>query len=314
SGKDSLYRILSERLPLQPVVLYTTRPQRAHEQDGRDYHFIGHAELCAMRESGELIEERTYHTVMGDWTYCTAKGSVPLDTGDCLGIGTLESFEQLRDYFGAETVIPLYVEVEDGLRLQRALDRERAQEKPNYAELCRRFLTDTEDFSEEKLAHAGIVRRFQNLDLDACAAELTACITAKEVIKAFQICKLDESEKREYTLTMFPHFGEKLRPDGGIIDFENDIRLFYCGNGPYRESSNAYQFVFDYKGIAMNISISEKIVENDIYYSLLEVQGNGQLCIDEMKPFLREAIRIYGNQKYASHDSENSDRIHISFS
>ena len=66
-------------------------------------------------------------------------------------------------------------------RLQRALDRERAQEKPNYAELCRRFLTDTEDFSEEKLAHAGIVRRFQNLELEACVAELTAFIKANSV-------------------------------------------------------------------------------------------------------------------------------------
>ncbi|MBR3448503.1 MAG: guanylate kinase [Oscillospiraceae bacterium] len=178
SGKDSLYHILSEQLPLLPVVLYTTRPQRDHEQGGRDYHFIGQEALAAMRAAGELIEERTYHTVAGDWTYCTAKGSVPLEQGDCLGIGTLESFERLRDYLGAEAVIPLYIEVEDGLRLQRALDRERAQEKPNYAELCRRFLTDTADFSEEKLAHAGIVRRFRNLELKACAAELTAFITA----------------------------------------------------------------------------------------------------------------------------------------
>ena len=161
SGKDSLYHVLSERLPLLPVVLYTTRPKRAHEQDGRDYHFIGQTELAAMRASGELIEERTYHTVAGDWTYCTAKGSVPLAQGDCLGIGTPESFEQLRGYLGTDTVIPLYIEVEDGLRLQRALDRERAQEKPNYAELCRRFLTDTEDFSEEKLLEAGITRRYR---------------------------------------------------------------------------------------------------------------------------------------------------------
>ena len=178
SGKDTLYRLLLERLPLQPVVLYTTRPQRAHECDGRDYHFIGQAALSAMRDAGELIEERTYHTVMGDWTYCTASGSVPLESGDCLGIGTPESFEKLREYFGEDTVIPLYIEVEDGLRLRRALDRECAQEKPNYAELCRRFLTDSEDFSEEKLARAGIGRRFRNLDLEACAAELTEAIRA----------------------------------------------------------------------------------------------------------------------------------------
>ena len=127
---------------------------------------------------------------------------------------------------------------------------------------------------------------------------------------AFQICKLDELDKREYTITMFPRFGEKLKPNGGIIDFENDIRLFYYGNGPYSEPCNEYQFIFDYKGVAMNINISEKVVKNDIYYSLLKVEGNGQLCIDEIKPFLRDAISIYGTNKYAFSE-ENSDMIHF---
>ena len=31
-----------------------------------------------------------------------------------------------------------------------------------YAEMCRRFLADCEDFTEEKIAEAGIVRRFSN--------------------------------------------------------------------------------------------------------------------------------------------------------
>ena len=96
--------------------------------------------------------------------------------GSCLGIGTLESYRKLRACFGAETVIPLYIEVEDGIRLQRALDRERTQSEPKYAEMCRRFLTDTEDFSEAQLQSAGIVRRFQNLSLEACIAELEAYI------------------------------------------------------------------------------------------------------------------------------------------
>ena len=134
----------------------------------------------------------------------------------------------------------------------------------------------------------------------------------KEVIMAFRICTLDESEKREYTLTMFPRYGEKLRPNGGIIDSENDIRLFYYGNGPFREPCSEFQFIFDYKGVAMNINIFEKIKDNDIYYSIIEVKGNGQLSIDEIKPSLRDAIRIYGTGKYARHKNV-SDMIHISF-
>lgn len=176
SGKDTIYRELQRRLALRPLILHTTRPRRADEQDGREYYFIGQKELEDLRRSNSLIEERTYHTKEGDWTYCTAKNAVDPAAGSCLGIGTLESYRKLRACFGAETVIPLYIEVEDGIRLQRALDRERAQSEPKYAEMCRRFLTDTDDFSEAQLQSAGIVRRFQNLSLEACIAELEAYI------------------------------------------------------------------------------------------------------------------------------------------
>ena len=50
--------------------------------------------------------------------------------------------------------------------------RERAEKAPKYRELCRRFLADCEDFSEEKIAEAGITRRFQNDDLKRCRQEI----------------------------------------------------------------------------------------------------------------------------------------------
>lgn len=176
SGKDSVYQWLLRELPLKPVVLYTTRPRRANEQDGREYHFITEAQLCGMRAQSLLLESRTYHTEAGDWTYCTAKDAADLSAGSYLAIGTLESYLPIRAYYGAEAVVPLYLEVEDGIRLTRALERERQEEKPRYAELCRRFLADAEDYAEENLLRAGIVRRFRNLDFAACTAELRAYI------------------------------------------------------------------------------------------------------------------------------------------
>ena len=176
SGKDSVYQWLLRELPLKPVVLYTTRPRRANEQDGREYHFITEAQLCEMRAQSLLLESRTYHTEAGDWTYCTAKDAADLSAGSYLAIGTLESYLPIRAYYGAEAVVPLYLEVEDGIRLTRALERERQEEKPRYAELCRRFLADAEDYAEENLLRAGIVRRFRNLDFAACTAELRAYI------------------------------------------------------------------------------------------------------------------------------------------
>ena len=71
-------------------------------------------------------------------------------------------------------MIPILLTVDDGVRLQRALDRERGQEDPRYQELCRRFLADEEDFSEEKLEEAGITLKFSNENLVKCLGEVEA--------------------------------------------------------------------------------------------------------------------------------------------
>ena len=70
---------------------------------------------------------------------------------------------------GEDAVCPVYVQVEDGERLSRALNREREQENPRYEEMCRRFLADSVDFSEENIKNAGIVKRFSNNgSIDEC--------------------------------------------------------------------------------------------------------------------------------------------------
>ena len=176
SGKDHIYEHLLKEtsFDLKPLVLYTTRPIRSGEQDGREYFFVDEARLSRLREAGKIIEERMYSTVQGPWYYFTADdGQIDLEKQDYLGIGTLESYVKLKDYFGEQALVPLYVEVDDGLRLSRALERERGQKEPKYAEMCRRFLADCEDFSEENIAKAGIVRRFSNNTTpEACFSEI----------------------------------------------------------------------------------------------------------------------------------------------
>lgn len=178
SGKDTLYKEIAERLPrLKTVTTYTTRPIREGEENGREYYFVDEAQLKALESAGKVIELRAYDTVHGIWKYFTVDdGQVDLKTQDYLIIGTLESYEKIRTYYGKEQVVPLYVEVESGERLFRALARERIQEEPKYKELCRRFLADEEDFAEEKLRKLEINRRFENLDKDQCLKELIEVI------------------------------------------------------------------------------------------------------------------------------------------
>ena len=129
--------------------------------------------IADCRSLRKVIESRAYKTIYGIWTYFTADdGQIDLKNGNYLGIGTLESFQKMKNYYGKDSVIPIYIEVEDGERLIRAIRREQEQETPKYKELCRRFLADEEDFSEEKIKEAEIQKRFVNDDLDLCVKNI----------------------------------------------------------------------------------------------------------------------------------------------
>ena len=175
TGKDTMFQYLEENpeLDLKTVVLYTTRPIREGESEGVEYHFINEAQMERFLASGKVIEKRTYHTVCGDWSYMTIDdGQFDPKNYNYLAIGTLESYAKIREYFGPEVLVPIYIWVEDGDRLARALKRERKQAHPRIAEVCRRYLADEADFSEENLAAAGIDRRFENDDREATMAAI----------------------------------------------------------------------------------------------------------------------------------------------
>ena len=179
SGKDAIFRYLrdNKELGLKEIVPYTTRPMRKGEENGVGYYFVDQAAYEKMCQNGKVIESRTYETINGPWHYFTVDdGQIRLDRDNAILIGTLEVYNQMKRYFGEEQVVPLYIEVEDGLRLERALARERMQDVPNYAELCRRYLADRQDFSEEKFAEAGILKRYENIDFDACCREIVRAV------------------------------------------------------------------------------------------------------------------------------------------
>ncbi len=179
SGKDTIFKQLIERkdLKLKEFVLYTTRPIRCGETDGTEYYFVSEERYQELLAAGTIIEERAYKTVYGVWHYFTVDdGQINLKKCDYLVTGTLESYCSTRNYFGETAVIPIYIDLDDGIRLQRALDRERQQEKPKYKEMCRRFIADTEDFSEENINKANISKMFHNDDLNRCIEEIAAYI------------------------------------------------------------------------------------------------------------------------------------------
>ncbi|MCH5253905.1 MAG: guanylate kinase [Lachnospiraceae bacterium] len=184
SGKDTIYKRLLEQdiIKLCKIIPYTTRPIRAGERDGVEYFFTDEAGYQELLQKGGIIESRKYHTCHGIWRYFTVAGEkMDLSESSYLLIGTLETYEQVSRFYGKEKVLPVMIELDDGERLQRALDREKVQDSPRYEEMCRRFLADSEDFSSEKLAAAGITQTFNNDDLEKCLLKIIDYLKAYDV-------------------------------------------------------------------------------------------------------------------------------------
>ena len=183
SGKDTLFNEVNNYYngKLKPIVLYTTRPMREGEIEGKTYYFIDDKTLNEMKENNEIIESRSYNTVAGIWTYATTSRSIDLENNDYLTINTLEGFKSLKEYYGEDVIVPLYIQVDEDVRLRRAINREKKQireklkkqgieppkesnkEKytidesdPKIQEMRRRIEADSIDFSIEKRIEAGI--------------------------------------------------------------------------------------------------------------------------------------------------------------
>jgi len=174
TGKDTIGKQILKDANLKNIVLYTTRPIREGEVEGREYYFIDNQKFNELEDSGKVIEKRVYHTIHGDWTYATIDRNIDLVNNNYLILNTLEGYEKLVDYYGKDLVIPIYIWVDLNTRIDRAFKREEKEENPKYRELCRRFIKDEEDFKEENLLRLEIFgeSRFENNNLDECISKI----------------------------------------------------------------------------------------------------------------------------------------------
>ena len=146
SGKDTFLKPTLEKFSLKPIVLSTTRPMREKEIDGKSYHFISMEEMNALDKQQKLVERRNYNTVNGLWSYATNAENIRLSE-NYLVANTWEGYQKYLEFYGKENVVPIYFQVEDKVRYERALAKKKKKEKPNYQEAKRRFIADTHDFN-----------------------------------------------------------------------------------------------------------------------------------------------------------------------
>ena len=108
SGKDTIYKKLlqQDEVIVENIVPYTTRPIRAGEKDGVEYHFTDEEGFQKLLGAGSVIEARAYHTRLGLWRYFTvADERVDLERCSYMMITTLEAYEQIQKFYGADRVL-----------------------------------------------------------------------------------------------------------------------------------------------------------------------------------------------------------------
>jgi guanylate kinase len=166
TGKDTVLKYILKETDLHPIRTYTTRPQRTNETQGEEYMFVNKPFLDSLKSS--VIECREYNTEKGLWYYATINDG-QFDMGDSILIASPQQYQALKTFFenSDKRIIPLYIYIDDGTRMQRLISREMLEREPNYSEICRRYESDKKDF--EIMNNE---RRFLNYALRDCVEEL----------------------------------------------------------------------------------------------------------------------------------------------
>ena len=226
SGKDTIYNEVKEYYSerLKSIVLYTTRPMREGEIDGITYYFIDDKAFNNMKDNNEIIEYRSYNTVSGIWNYATASTSIDIENNNYLTINTLEGYKSLKEYYGEDNIIPLFIKVDEDVRVARAIAREEAienarliklgidppkksnkekyainEEDPKIKEMRRRIKADSVDFSDEKINEANIPLS-NIIENNADPADVGTWVPnfAIELVRDQMIAIIDEELDKEF--------------------------------------------------------------------------------------------------------------------
>ena len=159
AGKDYLLRKIHERNKDKTNLLVsdTTRPMRSYEEDGIDYFFVTENEF----EKREHIEEACFN----GWYYGTPLESLNKEK---INLCILNPTGIRQVYKRDDLNIKLfYLSAPAKTRMIRQLERD---EYPNILEICRRFLTDEEDFKNLYKYSPCFLRNATEYDPEQCIA------------------------------------------------------------------------------------------------------------------------------------------------
>ena len=141
AGKDTIQNVTCEAHPgiFHKIISHTTRPPRDNEIDGKDYHFTDIPDFTRRMLSCDMLEATEFR----GWFYGTSMESLDEDKVN-IGVFNPAGVSALLETPGIDVKV-IYVDADDKTRLLRYLNR---SENPDCAEMCRRYYTDEQDFSD----------------------------------------------------------------------------------------------------------------------------------------------------------------------
>jgi len=139
SGKDYWLRRICEMGGVHEIISCTTRPARFGEEDDVNYHFLTDDQFL----SQNFLESCMFR----GWRYGTRLSDLDPDEVN-IGVFNLTGIESLLKNPQIDLTV-IHLVAPDNIRLIRQLERE--ENNCDIEEIFRRYKTDNEDFSEERL-------------------------------------------------------------------------------------------------------------------------------------------------------------------
>lgn len=143
SGKDYLASELKKR-GFDFIISHTTRPMRPNESEENPYYFTTKEKFLKMIENDEILEYRTYNTLVNNipdtWYYGVHKKAVKDNRSYVVVLDKLGLIEFKKEF--KDRVISFYIDTSDSNRYERANSRGGF----NLQEWERREVADKKEF------------------------------------------------------------------------------------------------------------------------------------------------------------------------
>lgn len=172
-GKDTAALYLAKHDPLKYnyVKLSTTRPHRYTAES--DYEFLTGEEFLEKILDGSMLNAQEYN----EWYYgLNADGLVKNKVN--IVVMSAEMIKQMREENNSNYNLKLiFISTKDQTRLSHLIKRD-----DNYKEMCRRFLTDKEDYTSTLMSSCNyvIANDYSNYFFNSLLKTATDCFEGDE--------------------------------------------------------------------------------------------------------------------------------------